>query len=188
MAAFDPAAVVAALKREQLIPDILSEAIAESIAVPLAVSFPSFGTQAALGNDLHEKDTQERPTAAFSAVEGKKYTLVMLDPDAPFRFQPDFRAFRHWVITGLKGDKDVAAQEADVTPWRTPGPREASGTHRYTFLLFEEPEGGFNVPPGAPEWSNELEQRRSWNVAKFAESYRLKLVGANFFLVHKPVQ
>lgn len=50
------------------------------------------------------------------------------------------------------------------------------------FLLFEEPEGGVNIPQGAVEYGVKLEERRSWNPVKFAEQYGLKLVGANFFL------
>jgi hypothetical protein len=50
------------------------------------------------------------------------------------------------------------------------------------FLLFEEPEGGVTVPPGAVEYGSQLAERRSWNTMKFADQYGLKLVGANFFL------
>lgn len=87
------------------------------------------------------------------------YTLCMLDPDVPTAANPEFRSFRHWVvragvlnaqacsrdavlqITGLKSPTDSASAtssaaalktQAAVTPYRPPGPRPNSGTHRYS--------------------------------------------------------
>jgi len=51
------------------------------------------------------------------------------------------------------------------------------------FLLFEEPVGGYEIPPDAPERGAEVEQRRGWSVVAFGEKYGLKLVGADFFLL-----
>lgn len=118
------------------------------------------------------------------------YTLCMLDPDVPTAANPEFRSFRHWVITGLKSPADSASAtssaaalktQAAVTPYRPPGPRPNSGTHRYTFLLFQEPSSSpVKIEEGAPEYGSALEERRSWDVMQFAEKYGLKLVGANF--------
>jgi hypothetical protein len=49
--------------------------------------------------------------------------------------------------------------------------------------LFEEPIGGYEIPPGAPEYGAGVEQRRGWNAVAFGEKYGLKLVGADFFLL-----
>ncbi|KZV87017.1 PEBP-like protein [Exidia glandulosa HHB12029] len=182
--AFDASSVISSLQREQLIPDILPATLtAADFTVPLSISFPT-GAEAKLGNELKVPATQDRPTVAFAAEDGKTYTLAMLDPDAPTRDGPIYRSFRHWVLPGLsatKQAKDVVEQ--DVSPWRPPGPRPASGVHRYTFLLFEEPQGGIVVPQGAAEWGSQLEERRSWDAVKFGEQFGLKLVGVNFFLV-----
>ncbi|KAH7098065.1 PEBP-like protein [Auriculariales sp. MPI-PUGE-AT-0066] len=181
--AFDSSLVLAALQREHLVPDILPASLnASDISVALAIRFPTSGAEAALGNELLVADTQERPVASWPEVDGTSYTLVCLDPDAPTRDGPIYRSFRHWVLPGLSSANGIA-DGADVTPWRTPGPRPASGIHRYTFLLFEEPAAGFKVPEGATEWGAQLEERRSWDALKFAQTYNLKLVGANFFLV-----
>lgn len=51
------------------------------------------------------------------------------------------------------------------------------------FLLFEEPESGVSIPPGAPEYGAALEERRSWNAVEFGNKHRLKLVGANLVLM-----
>lgn len=53
-----------------------------------------------------------------------------------------------------------------------------TGTHRYTFLLFREPAGGVNFTTNDFHWTD------YWDAFKFAEQKGLKLVGANFFLIH----
>ncbi|KAF9457374.1 PEBP-like protein [Collybia nuda] len=181
--------VVAALKEHELIPDILPVDFSPSLL--FSVVWPN-GKEVALSNELTPVDTVEEPDVRItvpvsggdeSAAEAS-YTLVMVDPDAPSRAEPIYRQFRHWVITGLKLESGVAKKtKASTTPYRPPGPRPASGLHRYTFLLFEEPKLGYTIPEGAPEYGAALEERRSWNAVDFGKRYGLKLVGANFFLV-----
>ena len=57
-------------------------------------------------------------------------------------------------------------------------------THRYTFLLFREPARGVDFTIDDFGGGHERQQRRHWNAIKFAEQKGLRLVGANFFLVH----
>ncbi|KAA1479223.1 PEBP-like protein [Dentipellis sp. KUC8613] len=205
-AAGDPlTAVRSALSRVALIPDVLPPTFTPSLF--FSVVYPS-GTEVLLGNVLTPAETSDEPAISLvpmtipteqawstgSSDKEASYTLVMLDPDAPTRAEPMYRSFRHWVVTGLKpplpGGSRVASQaalhsKAATTPYRPPGPRPASGQHRYTFLLFEEPTGeAFEIPKGAPEYGATLEERRSWDAVKFGEQYGLKLVGANFFLVN----
>jgi len=59
-----------------------------------------------------------------------------------------------------------------------------TGTHRYTFLLFREPAGGVNFTTDDFGGEHARQQRWHWKAMKFAEQKGLKLVGANFFLVH----
>ncbi|KAH9837981.1 PEBP-like protein [Rhodofomes roseus] len=125
------------------------------------------------------------------------YTLAMVDPDAPGRDDPRFRCFRHWLITGLKAPPRTASRTASpyalktepaTTPYRPPGPRPASGLHRYTFLLWQEPSTTetLRLPADAPEYGAALEERRSWDPVAFGEKYGLKLVGATYFLLQAP--
>ncbi|KAH9846903.1 PEBP-like protein [Lenzites betulinus] len=204
MANADPlSSIVAALAREQIIPDVLPVAPALTPSVLFSVVYPN-GAEANLGNELSVADTQDEPEIRLAALNAPwdqpagaaeaSYTLAMLDPDAPSRAQPLYRTFRHWVITGMKGPA-LTANSADAlnalkthpstTPYRPPGPRPNSGMHRYIFLLYQEPASAepFVVPQGEPEYGATLEERRSWNPVEFAQKYRLKLVGANYFLV-----
>ncbi|KAJ8487375.1 hypothetical protein ONZ51_g4213 [Trametes cubensis] len=201
--ATDPlSSILSALKREQIIPDVLPESTFTP-SVLFSVVFPN-GAEVNLGNYIDVNETQDEPEIRFAALNGPwddageaSYTLAMLDPDAPSRADPIYRTFRHWVITGLKSPA-LTANSAEAlnalkthpstTPYRPPGPRPNSGLHRYIFLLFQEPASTepFVVPQGAPEYGAALEERRSWNPVAFAERYRLKLVGANYFLVNAP--
>ncbi|KAF9258751.1 PEBP-like protein [Marasmius fiardii PR-910] len=200
----DPlSAVVSALKREQIIPDIIPEDFSPSVL--FSIIYPS-GKEAILSTELTREEALEEPQINFTpmnvsdeaagdstSTEGETtYTLVMTDPDAPSRAEPKFRQFRHWVITGLKSPAKTTTETENLiasktklstTPYRPPGPPPGSGLHRYTLLLFQEPKGGVSIPEGAKEYGATLEERRSWNAVEFGKQYGLKLVGANYFLV-----
>jgi len=187
--------VVTALERENIIPEVIPATFSPSIL--FSVVWPN-GKAAVLSDYLSREDTLEEPDVNFvpltvtdvpAVIQDVTYTLVMTDPDAPSRADPKYRQFRHWVITGLKApvpgaeNPSAVKTKTSTTPYRPPGPPPGSGIHRYTFLLFEEPAGGFTVPESAPEYGAALEERRNWNAVDFGIRYGLKLVGANFFLV-----
>ncbi|KAH0589897.1 Phosphatidylethanolamine-binding like protein [Termitomyces sp. J132] len=186
----DPSHVVSVLQKEKVIPDVVPPDFIPTIF--FTIVWPD-GKEATLGNFLTREDTLEEPRIHViytPSVEAStaSYTLVMTDPDAPSRADPKYRQFRHWVITGLRippvtESSSVVKTQPSTTPYRPPGPPPGSKVHRYTFLLFEEPESGFVVPPGALEYGIALEERRSWNAVDFGNRYGLKLVGVNLFLV-----
>ncbi|KAG5350117.1 hypothetical protein C0989_012625 [Termitomyces sp. Mn162] len=198
----DSSHVVSVLQKEKVIPDVVPADFIPTIF--FTIVWPD-GKEATLGNFLTREDTLEEPrihVIHMPSVEAStaSYTLVMTDPDAPSRADPKYRQFRHWVvrktfhlklcfksltilqITGLRippvtESSLVVKTQPSTTPYRPPGPPPG------TFLLFEEPESGFVVPPGAPEYGIALEERRSWNAVDFGNRYGLKLVGVNLFLV-----
>ncbi|KAI0051554.1 PEBP-like protein [Auriscalpium vulgare] len=201
----DPlSSVISALEREHIIPDVLPESFQPSLL--FSIVYPN-GKEVLLGNELSVSDTAEEPSINMmpmnipieqaeatgeDAPVDLSYTLVMLDPDAPGRSDFRFRSFRHWVVTGLTARSEGISETADFTALQTkasattyyaPGARAGSGTHRYTFLLFQEP-SGFALPPDAPEHRSEKDDRKTWNAVEFGRRYGLTLVGASFFLVH----
>ena len=107
----DPlSAVVTAIKRDHIIPDVLP---ADSFTPSLLFSivYPN-GSEVLLGNELTIDETQDEPLVSFAPMnmpveqadstgDEVGYTLVMLDPDAPSRAEPLYRSFRHWVVRGL---------------------------------------------------------------------------------------
>ncbi|KAH9923822.1 phosphatidylethanolamine-binding protein [Fomitopsis serialis] len=219
MAHLDPlTALTTDLARAALIPDVLPSSFHPSVL--LTITYPN-SQEALPGNTLTVDAASEEPEIVFmpmslgpeqadviapapagglgsdAPMAEVAYTLAMVDPDAPSRVDPQFRCFRHWLITGLKAPPRTASRTASpyalktepaTTPYRPPGPRPASGIHRYTFLLWQEPSTAqtLRLPAGAPEYGAALEERRSWDPVVFAEKYGLKLVGATYFLVEAP--
>ena len=107
MSAADPlSAIVAALEKEQIIPDILPAAASFTPSVLFSVVYPN-GAEVNLGNELTVEETQDEPEIRLAALNGPwddapaaevSYTLAMLDPDAPYRADAIYRSFRHWVV------------------------------------------------------------------------------------------
>ncbi|GJE99994.1 PEBP-like protein [Phanerochaete sordida] len=163
--------VVAALARDQIIPDV----------VPAEVL---------LVNEFAKEETEDEPLVSFapmnmtvqeadstgdSAGGDPSYTLAMLDPDVPSRANPEFRSFRHWVVHSVEPKIQAA-----ITLYSQPNSRPNSCVHRYMFVLFIEPQAVVQIAYEAPEHFNWLEQHRWWGVWASAEKYDLKLIGANF--------
>ncbi|KAJ7085163.1 PEBP-like protein [Mycena belliarum] len=163
----------------------------------LSIVLPS--GPAALGAEVALADTVAQPGIIIAAAPTEaditadgllkndaRYTLAMLDPDAPSAAQPTSSQFRHWVITGLAVPDDPAQPALQTAPaanaYRPPGPPKGSGIHRYTFVLFREPPG-FALPEGASELDPSIEARRRWDAVEFGERNGLEMVGAAFYLV-----
>ena len=101
---------------------------------PLAADF-------SCGHDGSRKSTPalsaKAPSVTFAGAKaGTKYCLICTDPDAPSRAEPLFREFIHWVVSDVLSDKAET-----VVDYLGPGPPYNSGSHRYVFLLFEQPDG-----------------------------------------------
>jgi phosphatidylethanolamine-binding protein len=75
--------------------------------------------------------------------EGKKYTIIKTDPDAPDRVGHAFREFIHWVVTDISAESLAAGKINGTTAldYLGVGAPCNSGLHRYVFLLFEQPDG-----------------------------------------------
>lgn len=76
----------------------------------------------------------------YSAIDqGKTYTAVMVDPDAPGH--SNGQAWLHWIRAGLTG-KDLVdgtlLTGEDIMAYAPPTPPSSTGYHRYFVFLFEE--------------------------------------------------
>ncbi|XP_058640970.1 phosphatidylethanolamine-binding protein 4 isoform X1 [Onychostoma macrolepis] len=105
-----------------------------------------------------------------SADEEKKYTLLMVDPDAPSRQKPSRAYWRHWLLVDIKGEAlqrgDVSAVE--LSAYTRPTPPQGTGLHRYQFLIFEQPEGqSLSLSP------QENSSRGNWDPQAFVERFGL---------------
>ena len=100
-------AIVSALQKEQIIPDVVPASLAFNPTVIFSVVYPN-GAEVNLGNDMTVEETQDEPEIRLAAMNGPwddqpeaSYTLAMLDPDAPYRTDAIYRSFRHWVVRAV---------------------------------------------------------------------------------------
>ncbi|KAJ7752638.1 phosphatidylethanolamine-binding protein [Mycena metata] len=195
MPLIDPfSSITTALTKGRIIPDVLGQFQPTAF---LSIVLPS--GPAAIGAEVALSETVEPPKIEIKAAPSDedvgadglvkteaRYTLAMLDPDAPSAAQPTSSQFRHWVITGLQPDVEFTGPAVQTTTaantYRPPGPPKGSGLHRYTFVLFREPPN-FSLPEGASELDDSVEARRRWDAVKFGERNGLQIVGATYYLV-----
>ncbi|KAK5656727.1 hypothetical protein OQA88_4275 [Cercophora sp. LCS_1] len=139
------------LKAAEIIPTVVNDFI-PSIFVD--AEWPS--ERASLGNTLRPEDLQDVPKillshhCAHSMYENSSYAMVLTDPDAPSRDNPEWSEFCHWIATGRGSDHQysdpgcedpVQARLEDVMPYKPPGPPKDTGKHRYVFLLLKPKNG-----------------------------------------------
>ncbi|XP_055080184.1 phosphatidylethanolamine-binding protein 4 isoform X2 [Periophthalmus magnuspinnatus] len=82
------------------------------------------------------------PGIYFSAANKKKlYVLVMVDPDAKSRANPELACWQHWLVADIQGTSLRKGEIKGTThaDYRPPTPPSKSGFHRYQFMLFEQP-------------------------------------------------
>ncbi|CAK9194257.1 unnamed protein product [Sphagnum jensenii] len=110
--------------------------------------------------------------------DAEKYTLVMVDPDAPSPSNPTLRNILHWLVTDIPGStspsQDIWATGQEKMPYLQPAPIE--GLHRYVFLLFKQDE--------STQFDNLIEappSRVTFSVAKFVETYNLGIPVAGYY-------
>ncbi|XP_064105988.1 protein D2-like [Macrobrachium nipponense] len=101
--------------------------------------------------------------------ETKRYTMIMVDPDAPG--SEAGKGWLHLIKAGIQG-RDLAPglpvnenySSTDVTPYGKPTPPKNTGVHRYFIFLYEE-------QGGSP--SEEISQRRNFDIQEYATLHNL---------------
>jgi phosphatidylethanolamine-binding protein (PEBP) family uncharacterized protein len=121
-----------------------------------------YGDIAVSGQLFKKSDTVSQPSIEFSNT-GKKYSLIMWDPDAP---NP---SFLHWLIINLENKNKI--REKEVLNYF--GPNPPSGIHHYYFGLFEQ-QNTIQINP--------LE-RSNFNLKMFIKDNNLKEVSNIFMIV-----
>jgi phosphatidylethanolamine-binding protein (PEBP) family uncharacterized protein len=131
-----------------------------------------YGTEhAAAGKHLTRMQAAHAPDVKFDGAPDKHYSLLMVDPDAPSPDDPKMREWLHWVVVNIPGS-DVS-KGFTMTPYN--GPTPPRGTHRYVFLLYEQPEG-VTLP------KSHIKQRAKFHADKWAKDHKLgDPIGATYF-------
>ncbi|KAM5229711.1 phosphatidylethanolamine-binding protein 4 isoform 1-T2 [Hipposideros larvatus] len=122
-------------------------------------------------NNYRQKITQwPAPTVKFPrALEDATYLLVMVDPDAPSRSNPQSRFWRHWLVADIKGIdlKKGKIWGQELSAYQPPAPPTQTGFHRYQFFVYLQKGRTISLLPG------ENKTRASWKMDRFLNRYDL---------------
>ncbi|KAI1647850.1 PEBP-like protein [Daldinia loculata] len=189
------------LKKAEIVPTVIDKFLPSFL---LDAEWPS-GERTELGNAVKVDDVQDEPTitvrqshsSSLSAEQrsGVTYTIIITDPDAPSRDNPEWSEFCHFIATGV----DISSSESaalrlsslkDIIPYKPPGPPPKTGKHRYVFLLFAPANGTTD-----PLHLTKPEDRKHWGTGKARHGVRdwagkngLKPVAANFIYAQNEEQ
>ncbi|KAL2134830.1 hypothetical protein VTI74DRAFT_10726 [Chaetomium olivicolor] len=163
--------------------------------VDINVNFPS-GKHISNGTLVRVSEVKEAPIVSITSLGdsttsalGQKFTLMLVDPDAPTPDDPKFAYWRHWVVINIAFPFDSSESESKsrcatmsgktLTQYLAPGPKDESGPHRYLFLLLQEPEQGLLLEK-SDVGGEEFVQRRSFRADDFVQRHGLRLVGVQW--------
>ena len=117
--------------------------------------------------------------------ENSRFTLMLVDPDAPTASGAKMRYWLHWLSVDIelgtlmngfdRTGCDTGSCTTVVTP-AAPSPPRGSGLHRYQFLLF--------LQPSAEEQQSESKQhlnRDQFNPQAFKNEFGLKFIASAIF-------
>ncbi|KAE8152529.1 phosphatidylethanolamine-binding protein [Aspergillus avenaceus] len=136
-----------------------------------------------LGNLFRASECKAAPQVSFAAETSDikpphKYTLLLIDPDAPTPDDPKFAYWRHWVVSGLQPGEAFGSSAQVLTEYLGPGPKDDSLPHRYVFLLYREP---FGLRLSKEDvGGEEFVQRRSFQAPEWVKKHELELVAVNW--------
>ncbi|KAL4432796.1 hypothetical protein ABPG77_008122 [Micractinium sp. CCAP 211/92] len=169
----------ASLEESRIIPDLVDRVSAAS-AAELEVAFHGKAIQN--GQLLAPKDATATPSATIKGgSEGGLYTVIGSDPDPPDPNAPKYREWLHWMVTNIPAGRD-ATHGNEVAQWRGPSP--PIGTHRYVFMLFQQPN---QEPIQAEDPSGgDPAKRAKFSTRSFAKAHNLgDPVAVTWFNSHK---
>ncbi|OAV93820.1 hypothetical protein, variant [Puccinia triticina 1-1 BBBD Race 1] len=158
-----------------VVPDLLPEF--RPVAMMRLLYHPNpFGTVYYPGQRVPQSLTAEQPTIRIrspphdpSALSpDSDYTFIMIDPDVPSRINATSGPFRHMLATDVKLIPnepyfDLEFPDKMLSPYHPPAPPEASGFHRYTFLLYP----GQPSPESIRDFHKKYPSRYNFNLRQF---------------------
>lgn len=158
-------------QRFNLVPNVWSKAP----LTPLGVTYHS---ELDYGNKLTPTEVKSIPTIVWDAQPEDFYTLIFTDPDAPSRENPERRENLHWLVVNIPGNQLEKGET--IVEYIGSGPPKGSGSHRYVYLIFKQPN---RIECDFPKISNTSREGRShFSTSQFAEKYKLgKPVFGNFY-------
>jgi phosphatidylethanolamine-binding protein (PEBP) family uncharacterized protein len=164
----------------KIIPDIVDQVTKTKIKMDIKYKYDHVEN----GVSLPPHHAHDMPTVQLTGTEENKlYTLIMSDPDPPDPEQPVFREWLHWIVANIPGGVDAsAAKGTEITSYMGPAP--PIGTHRYVFMMFEQPnQESLQISDPSAAHKN---GRKNFNTRHFATKFELgDPVACCYFLSHK---
>ena len=156
----------------------------------LSLDFGEGGVVTACGTEVLQAPSQAQPrvslpgAAAAAQLTASRYTVLMVDRDAPSAAGPVRSPLRHMALLSVPREavlRGVAPADAGAGSFAYSGPQPpaGSGCHRYYIQLWAEAEG---VAPQALGASRFL-----WNFTQWAANSSLTLVGGSHFRTQSSV-
>ncbi|KAA1473483.1 PEBP-like protein [Dentipellis sp. KUC8613] len=148
------------------------------------------------GNELSTNQTLHEPkfflTFDDQSLEDKAFVLAMVDPDAPTPQNTSLAQVRHiiagdiHVSPGSTNRSQLVNSSAALTEYLNPSPPPGSDPHRYTILLFVQPDNFATQAAGLINSSADA-VRTGFNLSTFASHVGLgDPVAGTFFLTRGP--
>ena len=94
-----------------------------------------------------------------------RYTILMVDPDAPDPNHPIMSEWLHWLVVNIQASYDNINSQDTTTIMEYNGPTPPIGTHRYCIYVFKQ-NNGFN--PSLADL--QISQRANFNTQQFLNS------------------
>ncbi|KIK63784.1 hypothetical protein GYMLUDRAFT_222130 [Collybiopsis luxurians FD-317 M1] len=187
-----PASVEAAFKDAKIVPDVISTFNPTAL---LSAVYINSSTQTGIifgpGGGLTANQTVNEPefwiTYNDSTLLQERFVVALIDPDAPTPQNTSLSQFRHFI----GGDFVISSSEpngtarltnlsAAISEYVSPGPPPGSDPHRYTILLFKQPQ---NFSASASSLIQPTTPVTGFNLSSFASSVGLgDPVAGTFFL------
>lgn len=155
---------------------VVVDVIPKAPQAMLSVSWDKACIRAHLGNIVTPTQMRYEPCVNWPTENNAYYTLMLMDPDAPTRYNATARNFLHWLAVNIPGAQ-VAKGEI-VAAYIGSGAPKGTGLHRYTFLAFKQPKfQSFCLPYIS---NHTVAGRPFFNATSFTKEYSLELVAGNF--------
>ncbi|KAL1980888.1 hypothetical protein VTN96DRAFT_3345 [Rasamsonia emersonii] len=183
-----------ALLASLIIPDVLDDFLPQ---YSLQITYPATHTTVQLGNQVQPSQVHSTPVFDFRPLgssslsadtNNKTFTLILTDPDARSRKNPDWSEMCHWIVTNITspelvmpGNPDRSPTPAVLKTYLPPGPPKGTGWHRYVFVLLAGDANearNLQAPKDRKHWGY---GRVRHGIRDWAQDNKLKILSANFF-------
>jgi len=167
----NPQSIGTILRRHKVIPDVLYFPPKHEAEV----SFKA--TKIKMGCEYNACKLKCMPRVVYPVCENSFYTVMLVDPDAPRRYEPSESLWLHWLVGNISGlnlfDGDFRVE------YVPPAPPPDTGLHRYVFLVFRQE--NYNCYQEDVIYSHQIDGRSNFSLADYCYCYKLdELVAVNF--------